>query len=58
MVDKNVPFIDIISSVCNFDLRICNFLTPKDEKLLYDDDHFTLNGMIFLGKKIKLKELY
>ena len=57
-LDKNIPFIDIISSVCDFELKICNFLTSNDEKLLYDDDHFTINGMIFLGRKIKLKELF
>ena len=35
-------------------MKTCLYLTDDGQKIMFDDDHFTLSGSKFLGKKCNL----
>lgn len=55
---NNFEFLDLSNFICNNDMKTCLFLTNKDEKIMFDEDHYTLSGSKFLGKKISSLYLF
>ena len=50
--DNKIKYIDRVSFQCDRDNGKCYVLSDKSDKLVYDIDHFTLEGAKFFGKKI------
>ena len=48
----NIPLLDKSLYQCNYQIRICEIFTPLKEKINYNDNHHTLAGIGYLGKKI------
>jgi peptidoglycan/LPS O-acetylase OafA/YrhL len=55
--DNKVIFFDQQSFQCNHDLKICDVITPKGNKIYWDYGHYTSEGAKYLGKKIFEKKL-
>ena len=55
---NNFEFLDLSNFICDNVMKTCLFLTNKDEKIMFDDDHYTLSGSKFLGKKISSLYLF
>ncbi|MDC0439161.1 acyltransferase [Candidatus Pelagibacter sp.] len=55
---NNFEFLDLSNFICNNDMKTCLFLTNKNEKIMFDEDHYTLSGSKFLGKKISSLYLF
>ena len=51
-------FLDLTQFLCDKLERTCIFLTDNGEKIMFDDDHFTLSGSKFLGEKILSHSLF
>jgi peptidoglycan/LPS O-acetylase OafA/YrhL len=41
-------YLDKFDYICNFDLKICKFLTDDNKKLFYDYGHYTIDGSLYL----------
>ena len=48
----NLKLLDKSLYQCNYDSKTCEIFTPLNEKINYNDNHHTLAGMRYLGKKI------
>ena len=50
---NNFVFFDLSKLICNNIMKTCLYLTDDGQKIMFDDDHFTLSGSKFLGKKMQ-----
>ncbi|MDA7638003.1 acyltransferase [Candidatus Pelagibacter sp.] len=51
-------FLNLSKFLCDEKIKTCFYLTDKQEKIMFDDDHYTLAGSKFLGKKISTLNLF
>ena len=49
---NNIKLLKKFSLLCNEDTKRCEFLTKNDDKILFDNSHYTINGAEYIGKKI------
>ena len=49
---KEVKLLKKKDLLCDEKTKRCRFLTNNDNKILYDNYHFTIQGANFVGKKI------
>ena len=48
-------FVDVLKSQCGEKVEDCQIVSEKNHKFLYfDAGHFTLQGALEMGKKLKL----
>ncbi len=51
--NNKVLFFETKELICLKEEKTCEFLTDKNEKIIFDDSHFTVEGAKYLGNKIK-----
>ena len=50
-LENNLKFINLNNLYCNFILRTCEFLTPNNKKIFFDQYHLTREGYKYLSSK-------
>ena len=45
-------YLDTSKLICNYEKSICEFITDDDEKIIFDDFHYTVEGAEYIGRKI------
>lgn len=51
-INLNVKLLKKIDLFCDQKTERCKFLTNNNDKILFDADHYSLNGARYIGKKI------
>ena len=51
-INLNVRLLKKIDLFCDKKTERCVFLTKNNDKILFDADHYSLNGAKYIGKKI------
>ena len=49
----NITILDKHNLLCSNEKKSCLFLTPENNKIFYDSNHYTIDGAIFIGSIIK-----
>ena len=55
---NNIEYLDPYEYTCNDIKKICDVLTEKNEKIFYDDNHYSLEGAKYFGKKISINNWF
>ena len=50
---NQIDFINTKELICSDQKKTCEFLTDSNNKIIFDDSHFTVEGAKYLGAKIK-----
>ena len=51
-IDLNIKLLKKIDLFCDQKAERCIFLTKNNDKILFDANHYSLNGARYIGKKI------
>ena len=51
--DNQVKLVRTSDLICSDQNKTCKFLTYKNDKIMFDGNHFTVEGAKYLGVKIK-----
>tara|TARA_Y100000389_G_C17122959_1_gene346355 strand:- start:127 stop:618 length:492 start_codon:yes stop_codon:yes gene_type:complete len=53
ITNKNkIKFLEKNRLICDFIIKECEFLTPKDQKIMFDNSHYTVEGAKYIGEKM------
>ena len=47
-----IYYFDISKLICNYEESVCDFITKNNEKIIFDDFHYTIEGAKYIGRKI------
>lgn len=50
--NENIKLLKKIDLLCNQKTQRCEFLTKNKDKIIFDADHYSVNGARYIGKKI------
>lgn len=56
--NKNIKIFNLNKLICNNENKRCTILTDRNNKIIYDSSHFSLDGAKFLGKKVFETKLF
>ena len=48
----DLKFFETSELICDYKDRVCEFITPDKQKILFDDFHYSVDGARYIGKKI------
>ena len=47
-----IYYFDTSKLICNYEESVCEFITKNNEKIIFDDFHYTIEGAKYIGQKI------
>ena len=45
-------FLESLEILCDEKNQLCDFLTPEEQKIIFDDNHYTVEGAKYVGERI------